>query len=173
MRNKNLWIILAAVVVIAAVFAAAMLIKPAPASIGDEQLPIATEAPVATDVPAATDAGEEATAAPVAEAQAYLLVTVGDVTYQPLALQGEGEFSLTQGETGMVNVVHVTPDSIWMADSTCDNQDCVEQGVVSLETMNDRVLGNMIICLPHQVTLELYSAEEMAALIASVEETAQ
>lgn len=165
MRNKNLWIILAAVVLIIGVFAAATLMKPTPADISDQQI-VTTEAPDASASP-------DATAEPVEEARAYLLVTVGDVTYQPLALKGEGEFSLTQGETGMVNVVHVTPDSIWMADSTCDNQDCVEQGTVSLETMDDRVLGNMIICLPHQVTLELYTAEEMNALIASLEEAAQ
>ena len=154
MRNKNLWIILAAVALIAAVFAAGMLMKPAPGTISDQQIVTITQSPDAPD----------------AEPEAYLLVTVGGVTYQPLPLSGEGEFSLTQGESGMVNTVHVTPDSVWMADSTCDNQDCVEQGTVSLATMNDRVLGNMIICLPHQVTLELYTAEEMNALIASLEE---
>ena len=154
MRNKNLWIILAAVVLIALVFAAAMLMKPTPADISDQQIVDVTQAP---------------DAAP-AEAKAYLLVTVGGVTYQPIPLQGEGEVSLTQGDSGMVNTVHVTPDSVWMAESTCDNQDCVDQGVVALDTMDDRVLGNMIICLPHQVTLELYTAEEMNAIIASLEE---
>lgn len=154
MRNKNLWIILAAVVLIALVFAAASLMKPSPADISDQQIVDVTQAP---------------DAAPAA-AKAYLLVTVGGVTYQPIPLQGEGEFSLTQGESGMVNTVHVTPDSVWMAESTCDNQDCVDQGVVALDTMDDRVLGNMIICLPHQVTLELYTAEEMNAIIASLEE---
>ncbi|MBR2718376.1 MAG: NusG domain II-containing protein [Clostridia bacterium] len=154
MRNKNLWIILAAVALIAAVFAAGMLMKPAPGTISNQQIVTITQSSDAPD----------------AEPEAYLLVTVGGVTYQPLPLSGEGEFSLTQGESGMVNTVHVTPDSVWMADSTCDNQDCVEQGTVSLATMNDRVLGNMIICLPHQVTLELYTAEEMNALIASLEE---
>lgn len=151
MRNKNLWIILAAVVLIAAVFAAALLMKPTPGDITGGQI-------------------TEATADPAIEAKAYLLVTVGGVTYQPIPLQGEGEFSLTQGDSGMVNTVHVTPDSVWMAESTCDNQDCVDQGVVALDTMDDRVLGNMIICLPHQVTLELYTAEEMNAIIASLEE---
>lgn len=158
MRNRNLWIILAAVAVIAAVFVLAVTLQPAPASISDEKLPTAPET---TADPAAESQ----------EVQAYLLVTVAGVTYQPIPLQGEGQFSLTQGETGMVNTVHVTPTSVWMADSTCDNQDCVEQGVVSLDTMNDRVLGNMIVCLPHQVTLELYTADEMAALIASLEGT--
>lgn len=153
MRNRNLWIILAAVAVIAAVFVLAAVMQPA-ATISDEQL---------DDLPQATDETAEV------EAQAYLLVTVNGLTYQPIPLKGEGQFSITQGETGMVNTVHVTPTSVWMADSTCDNQDCVEQGTVSLDTMNDRVLGNMIICLPHQVTLELYTAEEMAALLATVE----
>lgn len=152
MRKRNLWIILAAVAVIAAVFVLAAVVQPK-TTISDEilgDLPQATEQTDGTNV------------------QAYLLVTVGGVVYQPIPLQGEGQFSLTQGETGMVNTVHVTPTSVWMADSTCDNQDCVEQGVVSLDTMNDRVLGNMIICLPHQVTLELYTAEEMAALLAQM-----
>ncbi len=168
MRNKNLWIILAALALIAAVFAAGMLLKPKAANINGGQL----DAPLAT-----AEATENAAAQPAAEAAAqpaaYLLVTVGDVTYEPLPLSGEGEFSITQGDTGKVNVIHVTPDSIWMADSTCDNQDCVEQGVVSLETMNDRVLGNMIICLPHQVTLELYTAEEINALITAFGEVRQ
>ena len=160
MRNKNLWIILAAVVLIAAVFAAGMLLKPQAANINGGQL----DAPLAT---------AETTDNAAAQPAAYLLVTVGDVTYEPLPLTGEGEFSITQGDTGKVNVIHVTPDSIWMADSTCDNQDCVEQGVVSLDTMYDRVLANMIICLPHQVTLELYTAEEINALIAAFGEVQQ
>lgn len=154
MRNRNLWIILTAVAVIAAVFVLAMTMQPA-ATISDEQL---------SDLPQAMDETSETD-----EAQAYLLVTVNGLTYQPIPLKGEGQFSITQGETGMVNTVHVTPTSVWMEDSTCDNQDCVEQGVVSLDTMNNRVLGNMIVCLPHQVVLELYTAEEMAALLASVE----
>lgn len=104
------------------------------------------------------------------QARAYLHITVGGESQGLLPLTNEGEFSITQGDTGMVNLVHVTPTSVWMADSTCDNQDCVEQGTVSLDTMNDRVLGNMIICLPHQVTLELYTAEEIAALMAQQEE---
>lgn len=162
MRNKNLWIILAVLVLIAAVFAAALLLQPTPAPITGGQIDDALTA-TTTDL---------TTAAPSTQVQAYLLVTVGGVTYQPLPLQSEGELSIAQGESGMVNTIHVTPTSVWMAESTCDNQDCVEQGVVDLATMDSRVLGNMIICLPHQVTLELYTAAEMSALIASLEEAA-
>lgn len=154
MRNKNVWIILAAVVLIALVGVLALVVQP--------QVDIADES-IAT--------GTDLTDPAAPEAQSYLLVTIGGTTYQPLGLHTEGAFTLTQGEDGaVVNVVHVTPTSVWMESSTCDNQDCVEQGVVSLETMNDRVLGNMIICLPHQVTLELYTVEEMNALMASLEE---
>lgn len=152
MRNRNLWILLSAALLIAAVFAAAVFIKPSPNTLSQEQLR-----------PTVTASGSAV--------KGYLLVTVGGNTYQPIALDGEGEFTITQGDTGKVNVVHITPDSVWMAASTCDNQDCVEQGVVSLDTMNDRVLANMIICLPHQVALELYTADEMAALLASWEGT--
>ena len=96
-------------------------------------------------------------------------MTVSGTTYAPLALTSEGDFTIRQEATGAENVVHVTPDSITMKSANCDNQDCVLQGTVTLDTKDDRVLGSMIICLPHQVTLELYSAEEMAALLAETE----
>lgn len=179
MRNKNVWIILAAVVLIALVGVLAMVVKP-DVDISGDALPVATQPPADegeatgtdvatdTDIATGTDIATITDAAPVP--QSYLLVTVGNTTYRPLGLYTEGVFTLSQGEDGtVVNAVHVTPTSVWMESSTCDNQDCVEQGVVSLDTMNDRVLGNMIICLPHQVTLQLYTVEEMEALIASLE----
>ena len=146
------------------------------------QEPAATPEATATQQPAAAPeatAAAEATATPEAAAteqpqvtpivaasqtKAYLLVTVGGVVYRPLPLTEEGEYTLTQ-ENGAQNVIHVTADSVNMQSSTCDNQDCVMQGTVSLENMEDRLLGNMIVCLPNQVTLELYTAEEMTHLL--------
>lgn len=146
------------------------------------QEPAATPEATATQQPAAAPeatAAAEATATPEAAAteqpqvtpivaasqtKAYLLVTVGGVVYRPLPLTEEGEYTLTQ-ENGAQNVIHVTADSVNMQSSTCDNQDCVMQGTVSLENMEDRLLGNMIVCLPNQVTLELYTAEEMTRLL--------
>ena len=90
----------------------------------------------------------------------YLLVTAGNTTYAPILLEEENSFRLSQGDE-MVNVIHVTPVSIWMESSTCDNQDCVEQGIVSAENRNTRVLGNTIVCLPHRVLLELFTREEL------------
>jgi hypothetical protein len=48
-----------------------------------------------------------------------------------------------------------------MEDSTCENHDCVEQGMVTLENRDERILSNMIICLPNQVTLQLFTPEEL------------
>ena len=154
MNRKSLLVILAAVVLIAAVFAIAAFIP--------QNRALPTDAPSlpATETPAQPEqtADPAATAAPSADA--YLLVTVGGMMYEPLPLAGEGSFTIRQDET-ITNTLHVTPDSIWMEHSSCDNQDCVQQGTVSLENMNTRVLSNMIICLPNQVVLELHTPETL------------
>ena len=37
----------------------------------------------------------------------------------------------------------------------------MKQGTVTLENRDERILYNMIICLPNQVMLELYTPEEV------------
>lgn len=122
----------------------------------------ATAAPAEeTAMPAATATDTDAAQAKeVAPAEAYLLISVGGELYAPLPLLDEGAFTIRQSDT-VSNKVHITRDSVWMEHSTCDNQDCVEQGVVSLENMKDRVLYNMVICLPNQVALELHTLETL------------
>ena len=121
-----------------------------------EKAPLATAAP--TQIPA-----EEATEQPAntssAPAQAYLVVTVRDAVYEPIPLVTEGRYTIKRGDH--INIVEVTPNSICMAESSCDNQDCVLQGVVDLENRSGRVLQNMILCLPNEVMLELYTYEEL------------
>lgn len=92
-------------------------------------------------------------------AASYLRVNTARGVYAPIPLVEDGSFKLTQGE-GIENVIHVGKDSFYMESSTCDNQDCVEQGEVTLENMEERILFNMVICLPNQVTLELLTPEE-------------
>ena len=113
--------------------------------------------PTATPI-AEVSPGEEA------NVRAYLVVTVGGAMYEPIPLYENGIYTVRQGED-MINEIEVTPDSVRMRSSTCDNQDCVEQGVISLENRDKRVLRNMVICLPHEVTLELYTPEEIAQLL--------
>lgn len=101
-----------------------------------------------------------ATEAPAQEsAPAYLLVTVADSVYEPIPLTEPGRYTITRGEH--VNIIEVTEDSVRMAESSCDNQDCIYQGTVTLDNKDERVLQHMILCLPNEVILELYTAEEL------------
>lgn len=97
------------------------------------------------------------------DTRAFLVIEVAGEMYEPIELKEDGRYSITRGD--MVNVIEVTPTSVVMHSSTCDNQDCVLQGVVSLENRADRVLQNMILCLPNEVVLSLYTEEEVAALL--------
>ena len=98
-------------------------------------------------------------AAPAQDApQAYLRVQVGSEIRPLSPLADGGEYVVDQG-SGVVNVIHTTATSVVMHSSTCDNQSCIEQGVVTLDNMQNRVLGGLIICLPNEVILELVPPE--------------
>lgn len=143
--------------------------SPAPTAVevtaAPTETPIAsTEAPTATLKEAATSTDMEESAGKEDAAylaDAYLVVRVGDVVYNPIPLTGPNRYVLRQGNGEKVNVIEVTEDSIWMAESTCDNQDCIYQGKVSLENRDARVLQNMVLCLPHNVTLLLMTQDEI------------
>ena len=172
--KKNLIVIAALVLLVAAVALTAMLLKPelnptlGTLEADPTATPVVTEVPSATEAPAADAAATEAPAAETTanegldslNADAYLVVSVAGMMYEPIPLVEEGRYSIRRGD--LVNVIEVTPTSIKMHESSCDNQDCVEQGTVSLENYKQRVLQNMIICLPNEVVLELYTTEELA-----------
>lgn len=105
------------------------------------------------------------------DATAYLVISVAGQMYNPIKLEGEETYSIKRGD--MENVVAVTKDSITMHSSSCDNQDCVQQGTVTLKNRAKRVLQNMVICLPNEVILELYTQEEVAGLMLSMLEEAE
>lgn len=178
--KKNLIVIAALVLLVAAVALTAMLLKPelnptlGTLEADPTATPVVTEVPSATEAPAADAAATEAPAAETTanegldslNADAYLVVSVAGMMYEPIPLVEEGRYSIRRGD--LVNVIEVTPTSIKMHESSCDNQDCVEQGTVSLENYKQRVLQNMIICLPNEVVLELYTTEELAQLMLSM-----
>jgi len=175
MRNRNLWVLGIALVLIAAVCIAAFLI-PQQRILTDDApvLPTADpadagaqdSAPEPTEA-ASTETGPSETAPAIADA--YLLATVRGVLYEPIPLYSEGSYTIRQAEANAENVIHVTPDSVYMESSTCDNQDCVLQGTVTLDNMKERVLGNMIICLPNEVTLELYTPEDLVSVLTQMQ----
>ena len=100
---------------------------------------------------------------------AYVLVRMPDPVGL-LPLPTEGEYTRTIRQTmpdgsEAVNVLHLTPNGVWMEEANCEGQDCVGEGEVTLENREERVLWNMIICLPHQLALELITREEALSLL--------
>lgn len=102
----------------------------------------------------------------------YVRVTTATQSgWLALPIEGEQSLSLPQmlpNGTQSVNVIHLLPDGVYMESSTCANQDCVDEGVVTLDNIKERILGNMIICLPNQVVLELYTPEETTAMLGAL-----
>ena len=102
-------------------------------------------------------------------ARGYVLVSTSTgYGFLPLPEEEDYTYPLVQTRTDgtqTVNYIHVTPDGVYMEDSTCEGHDCVEQGQVTFENRKERILGNMIICLPNQVMLQLYTPEELLSLM--------
>ena len=92
-------------------------------------------------------------------AESYLMVTAGGREYSPIPLNGENAFRVAQ-QDGSENVVHIGKNAFYMESSNCDNQACMGQGEVTLKNRDSRILFNMVICLPHRLTLELLTREE-------------
>ena len=95
------------------------------------------------------------------DTQAYLRVQVGDEIWPLIPLTDGGEYTVSQSDTGAKNVIRTTAASAVMHFSTCDNQNCVQQGEVSLGNRELRAMGNLIVCLPNEVVLELLEPEEV------------
>ena len=81
-----------------------------------------------------------------------------------ITLDGAALIDLPFGEThtvrvtqpdGAENEIALTGAAVFMADSNCDNQDCVRMGEVTRDNYELRVLGGFIICLPHRLSVEV------------------
>ena len=132
------------------------------------------EAPAETNPSGETQQAEALD--PATLAPGYVFVSAATVQgWLPLPTEGEVSFPLAQtlpDGTEALNVIHLTPHGVWMEDSTCEGHDCVEQGEVTFDNIGTRILGRYILCLPNQVSLELYSTEELLALMGAQTETA-
>ena len=196
---KKPWAALLAVLLLAAVVLGIMMLTGwRPFSAVEEPKPTAAPTAESTEVPtdvpteaptsapadevtanATAEPGEAPTDVPPAPAKAYVLATAGSEYYW-LPLPEEEEYSVTARQVNpengeeWTNVITVTTDGVYMRESNCDNQDCVGEGTITLENREERILGNMIVCLPHQVMLQLYTPEEIIALYAKpIEEDAE
>ena len=89
----------------------------------------------------------------------YADIYVGDALYEVVPLNEDAVITVDQGD-GKVNYVEVKDGSIFMADSTCTDHLCVQQGSMDPHNYEDRPMLNWIICLPNQVTVQLRIDEE-------------
>ena len=137
-RTRNFYVLLAIVAAIVAVLAAYFLLNPTPTT------------PPPSDVDLS--------------ANGYVYILAGEEGRWFALPEGDDVFlQIDRGEE--TNIIRLSSDGALMESSTCDNQDCVMQGQVTLTNKAERVLQNMIICLPNEVGVELYSRDEIAALL--------
>lgn len=135
-------------------------------------------------VTAAADAEEPAEPSPVDQVKdqpflvqitdsdpsiAYVLVRMPNpIGLLPLPLEGEYTKTIRRtmdDGTEYINVLHLTPEGFWMEDSNCEGHDCINEGEVTLANREERILWNMVICLPHQLSAELITREEALQMI--------
>ena len=134
--------------------------------------PDVTEAPEATAMPGATEA-PEVTAEPQSanmvgpmmpqqtdKVRGYVVITVAGRQYgDPIPMDRDKIITIKQ-DNGDINKIHITPEYVVMESSTCENQDCIGEGEVNVNTYKDRILSTYIICLPNQVTIEMVPADD-------------
>lgn len=95
-------------------------------------------------------------------AEAYVRIAADGRVVALLPLVDDTTYAVRQPD-GQENVVSIGHNRVSMHSATCDNQDCVQQGEVTLDNKDMRILGNMVICLPNKVVLELLTPEEAQA----------
>ena len=96
-------------------------------------------------------------------APGYILIQGANmIGFLPLPEEGEKIQAIVQkldDGTEWRNAVRMTPEGFCMVEADCEGHDCIGEGEVTLENMQDRVLLNMVICAPHKLTLYLYTPE--------------
>ena len=131
----------------------------------DTEAPAETAAPAATEAPAETEAPKQADVAgpmpapQTGEVRGYVVITVGNRQYgDPIPMDRDKVITIRQSD-GKENKVRITPEKVYMEHSTCENQDCVGQGEITLDNYRTRILSTYVICLPNAVTIEMVPVE--------------
>lgn len=100
---------------------------------------------------------------------AYVLVTLPYSSgLLPLPLEGEYTKTIRQvlpDGSEFINVLHLTPEGFWMEEANCEGHDCIGEGEVTLSNREERILWNMVICLPHRLSAELITRAEAEQLL--------
>ncbi|MGN0792736.1 MAG: NusG domain II-containing protein [Christensenellales bacterium] len=81
-------------------------------------------------------------------------IYVGEELYEEAFLYIDKTIVIEQ-ENGCRNEIRIEDGRVYMAYSTCENQNCLHQGEMTPDNIASRALSNWIICLPNRVTVEL------------------
>lgn len=85
-------------------------------------------------------------------------VYVGNALYTAVPFGEEQVITVDQSD-GRVNEITFTGTDVHMSHATCDNQDCIEQGMITMDNYETRPMREWIICLPNGVTVEYIPGE--------------
>lgn len=83
----------------------------------------------------------------------YVVIYLGSEEYKRIPLSEPQIVVIDQD--GLHNEVKITSNGVVMHDANCDNQDCIQQGEVTLENIEYRAMEGWIVCLPNRVSVEL------------------
>ena len=120
----------------------------------------AAEAPEATDAPQSANMVGPMMPKQTEKVRGHVVITVAGRQYgDPIPMDRDKIITVKQ-ENGAINRIHITLEYVEMESSTCENQDCIGEGEVNVNTYKDRILSTYIICLPNQVTIEMVPADE-------------
>ena len=151
MKQRILAFLTALVLLLSGCFAAAETAGPAETTSPEDEHPFLAE--ITEDDPAI----------------AYVLVTLSySAGLLPLPLEGEYTKTIRQilpDGSEYINVLHLTPDGFRMEEANCEGHDCIGEGEVTLSNREERILWNMVICLPHRLSAELITRAEAEQLL--------
>ena len=91
------------------------------------------------------------------DAENYVVIYVGENEYRHINLSEPQ--TVTVEQNGHTNEIVINEDRVYMQSASCDNKDCIKQGVVTLDSIETRITGGWIICLPNLVSVELRQAD--------------
>lgn len=91
---------------------------------------------------------------------AYLKINTIEGVYDLIPLDHDGEIVIKQ-DNGAENIIQIHENAFEVIQSSCGDQYCISQGLISLDNIDSNIWGNTIICSPNNVMLQLLDYEKM------------
>ncbi len=82
----------------------------------------------------------------------FVRITIGGAVYGSYPLDQDQEISV-EADGEQINLVCIRDGSVSMEQATCPDELCVKQGAISKT-------GQTIVCLPHELVVEVYGTDE-------------